>query len=239
MRAAEEKMKSGDFEAAEGLAARAVEAGKDLKCKFPAGYTQATAAAFRGNFERAATIIAGQIAATAQRPDLAFWAHNELTWLRWAVKDLAGALVETEQQRVSALAVKDKQMRKSLLLHALWDRAYLLRELASRQPEESRAPTLAYARAARADYDQAGPKDEGRPILAAWFAVLDGDGAAARQAVEKLDLEKRDDVQDLYVIWRALELGGDHAGAQKVAAQVQASQNLYLGLAVYRPLFKK
>jgi hypothetical protein len=233
------KDEAEDFEAAETLAAKAVEAAKDLKCRFPAGYTQATAAAFRGKFERAAEIISAQVKETAQRPDLEFWTHNELTWLRWAMNDLAGALVETEQQRLTALRVKDKKQRTGLMLHALWDKAYLLRDLASRQPKESRAPTLVYAQAARAEYEKLGPKDAGRPILTAWFAALDGDGAAARKAVEDLNIEERDDVQDLHVIWRALKAGGDEVGAQKVAARVQTSRNMYLGLAVYRPLFTK
>jgi hypothetical protein len=200
-------------------------------------YECATAAAFRGDLDRAATLIASQI--PQAKPDGEFWAHNELTWIRYAQNDFAGALVEAEQQRASATKVKDKKTRLALLLHALWDKAYLLRELASRQPKESQAPTLRYALAAKAEYEKASPKDEGVPIIEAWFALLDGDAAAAKKAIEKVDIDKREDMQDLWIIWRTLKAAGDDAAAQKVYAIAQNSKNLYLGLAIYRPRFKE
>ncbi len=226
--AAESFLKSGDLD----KAAEVCKASAD-----PSIYACATVAAFHGDFDHASALIASQI--PAKRADQEFWAHNQLTWLRWASGDFAGALVETDQQRALALRVKDKKTQVALLLHALWDRAYLLRELASRQPKDSSGPTLRYAQAARAEYEKVGPKDGGRPILTAWFALLDGNGAAARAAVEKLDLKERDDVQDLYVIWRALKAGGNDAAAQKVEQMVKSSNNYYLGLALYRRLFKE
>lgn len=237
---AEQKMKDGQFEAAEADSLRAAELAKnDLKRRIAAEYSAATAMAFRGELARASTIFAGHIAATAQHPDMEFWAHNQLTWVRYAQNDFAGALVEADQQRATAMKVKNKKDRLALLLHALWDKAYLLRELASKQPKESQAPTLQYALAAKAEYEKASPKDEGVPIIEAWFALCDGDGAAAKKAIEQVDYEKRDDVQDLWVIWRALKAGGNDATAQKVAAIVQSSKNMYLGLAIYRPRFKE
>jgi hypothetical protein len=237
---AEQKMKDGLFDAAEADSLRAAELAKNnLKRRIAAEYSAATAMAFRGKLDGSAAIFANHIAATAQHPDLEFWAHNQLTWVRYDENDLAGALVEADQQRVTAMKVKNKKDRLSLLLHALWDKAYLLRELATKQPKDSQAPTLQYALAAKAEYEKASPKDEGVPIIEAWFAICDGDGAAARKAIEKVDYEKRDDVQDLWIIWRALKAGGDDATAQKVAAMVQSSKNMYLGLAIYRPRFKE
>ncbi len=237
---AEQKMKDGQFAAAEADAMRAAELAKsDQRRRIAAEYSAATAAAFRGDLARAAEIFAGHVAAAGRDPEKEFWPHNQLTWVRWAEDDLAGALVEADQQRATALRVKDKKKRLGLLLHALWDKAYLLRELASRQPKESRAPTLSYALATKAEYEKAKPDDEGVPIIEAWFALLDGDGAAAKKAIEKVDFEKRDDVQDLWIIWRALKAGGDDATAQKVFAIAQNSQNMYLGLAIYRPRFKE
>jgi hypothetical protein len=200
-------------------------------------YECATAAAFRGDFDRAAALIASQI--PQAKPDAEFWAHNQLTWIRYAQNDFAGALVEADQQRATASKVKSKKDRLGLLLHALWDKAYLLRELAGKQPKESQAPTLKYALLAKAEYEKASPKDEGVPIIEAWFALCDGDGAAAKKAIEKVDFEKREDVQDLWIIWRALKAGGDDASAQKVFAIAQNSKNEYLGLAIYRPRFKE
>jgi hypothetical protein len=70
--------------------------------------------------------------------------------------------------------------------------------------------------------------------LEAFFDLEDGQGAAARRAVAHVDVAKRGDVQDLYVIARALEAGGDAAGAEAVRARIRDSDNVYLGLAIYR-----
>jgi hypothetical protein len=240
LRAAERAMARGAFADAEAALARAeaLVAG-DLDKRVSVAYDRATLAVYRGDLTAAAAALAADLPELATHPEqaLEFWAHNELTWVRWAAGDAAGALVECEEQRRSAAAAQLPAADKAALMrHALWDRAYLLRELAAAQPASSRAPMLVYARAARAEYDAAAQAiggEDGQAVLAAFFAASDGDGAAALQAARRVDAARDDDVQDLYILARALELGGDGAGAASIRARMRASQNVYLGLALY------
>src|SRR3954471_11767109 len=75
-------------------------------------YQCATEAAFRGDLDRAATLIASQI--PLKKAEDEFWSHNEIAWIRWAQNDYAGAFVETEMQRTTAMKVKDKKTRTAL-----------------------------------------------------------------------------------------------------------------------------
>jgi hypothetical protein len=238
---AETAMQKGAFdEAAAALDRAAQAAAADQKKLAWVKYDRTVLAVYRGDLPKAAALLAADLPALAQHQDSddEFWAHNELTWIRWAAGDLAGALVETGEQRrcadTVALSPKDKA---SLLRHALWDRAYLLRELAASQPESSRAPTIVYARAAREEYDRAAQAiggEDGQAVLEAWFALNDGDGAAAAKAAKRVDAAKDGDIQDLYVLQRALELGGDTAAAEAIRERIRKSENVYLGLPIYQ-----
>src|ERR1044071_6464937 len=96
----------------------------DAECQKPKDakilYDCATEAAFHGDLDRAAALIASQI--PQKKPEDEFWSHNELAWIRWAQGDIGGAFVETELQRSTAMKVKNKKSRVGLLLHALWDK---------------------------------------------------------------------------------------------------------------------
>lgn len=59
-------------------------------------------------------------------------------------------------------------------------------------------------------------------MLAAFFAVVDGDGALALARAQEVDAAKDDDVQDLYVLAIAHDAGGDHAGADALRATIRA-----------------
>ena len=181
-------------------------------------YAQATKLLYARDFAGAIALFqarADALRARGERADEA-WTHNAMTWMRWAAGDHAGALAENEQV---AHAVADPSVsaddRRGTMLHYWWDRAYLLAE----DPA-----TRAQADAARKTYEElADPKDEhdGLAVLAAFFAVEDGDGAAALAHAREVDAEKDDDLQDLYVLALAHDLGGDRAGGDALRAMIR------------------
>lgn len=132
---------------------------------------------------------------------------NCRTWIRWMAGDKKGALEENEKLRVAA--AKDEKDQRDLLLHYWWDRAYLLAE-AGRHAE---------ADSARAEFERLGnrPDDQdSRKTLEAWLLVMRGDGAGALAAARAVDTTRDGDIQDLYVLSRAFEAGGDSAGADRI-----------------------
>jgi hypothetical protein len=198
----------------------------DLHVRSSAVYRAATAAAAAGDLEKASALLLALVPEAKARPDdeLEFWLHNELTWVRWAAGDLAGARAEVERARTAldhGLLPDDKV--RALRLHELWDRAYLALEDAVAAPGPARAGRIAAADAARAAYEAlakpAGDHD-GMAVLAAFFAVRKHDGRAAAAEARKIDPEKDDDMQDLYVIALALEAAGDHEGGSRVRARI-------------------
>ncbi len=150
----------------------------------------------------------------ATKPDVGTRAliYNCRTWIRWGGGDKKGAFDENEQLPPT-VAAADAETTRGALLHYWWDRGYLLAE-AGRQSE---------AEAARAEFDRLGntPDDrDSREVLEAWLRVLAGDGAGARAAASEVDVAKDGDLQDLYVVARALEAGGDAAGAARVREKI-------------------
>jgi hypothetical protein len=132
---------------------------------------------------------------------------NCRTWIRWTGGDKKGALEENE--KLPAFAAKNEKSKRGLLLHYWWDRAYLLAE-AGRQAD---------ADAARAEFERLGnqPDDQdSRKTLEAWLLVMRGDGAGALAAARAVDTERDKDLQDLYVLSRAFDAGGDSAGAERL-----------------------
>ncbi len=197
-------------------------------------YLEATLAAFQGENEIAAERLTSVLSHARAHTDgdKEFWLHNELTWVRWSAGDLAGALAECEAMRDaierSTLA---KAAKEGLMLHQLWDHAYLLLEVADAQPATSRAAALSYANDARERYEElakpAGDHD-GMAVLEAFFLLHEHAFAAAREAAKKVDLDKDSDLQDLYVVALALEAGGDAEGAWAARARIRGSKNVYL-----------
>lgn len=137
---------------------------------------------------------------------------NCRTWIRWTAGDKKGAFDENEKLRV--LAAEDAKSRDGHLLHYWWDRAYLLAE-AGRQPE---------ADAARAEFERLGnrPDDQdSRKTLEAWLLTMRGDGAGALAAAQAVDTTRDGDLQDLYVLSRAFDAGGDAAGAERLRERIR------------------
>ena len=197
-------------------------------------YVGATVAAFRGDLPRAQALLEARVPSAATRPadSEASWLHNELTWLRWAEGDLAGALTENAAMgaAIAASTLSDKE-KGGLSLHYLWDRAYLLLDLADRATKADRAARLADAAAARAAYEKpakAAHDHDGMAVLAAYFAVRGGDGKTARTAAATVDAAKDPDLQDLYVLALAFDAGGDSKDAEAIRQRIRTSTNVYL-----------
>lgn len=227
-------MNRGAFgDAKDALAAAKTRAG-NYEQTYHLAYLEATLAAFQGENEIAAERLTSVLSHARGHTDgdKEFWLHNELTWVRWAAGDLAGALAECEAMRDAVeRSTLTKAAKDGLMLHHLWDHAYLLLEVADAQPATSRAAAVSYANDARERYEElAKPSGDhdGMAVLEAFFLLHEHAFAAARDAAKKVDLEKDSDLQDLYVVALALEAGGDAEGAWAARARIRGSKNVYL-----------
>jgi len=144
---------------------------------------------------------------------LAYWIHNQLTWLYWGKGDVTSALEETD---LGAKALNRSTLTtadiESMRLHALWDRAYLLLENKD-----------AFADRAFSDYESLATKKndhDGLNVLKAFFAARKKKPAEAMAAAKKVDVERDTDLQDLYVIALAFDAGGDHKTAEAVRTKI-------------------
>jgi ATP/maltotriose-dependent transcriptional regulator MalT len=191
-----------------------------LTQRHKAAYADAVALATRGDFAGASRLLAPFEKETEPLTSekLAYWIHNEQTWLVWARGDLAGALGET-MQGAAALdkSTQDKDAVESMRLHALWDRAYLLLDLNDPRADAARADYEALAKP-RNDHD-------GMAVLEAFFMAKRNKGPEAIAAAKRVDVEKDDDLQDLYVIALAFDAGGDHESARAVRRRICAGND--------------
>jgi hypothetical protein len=153
--------------------------------------------------------------------------YNCRTWIRWATGDKAGALAENEKLR--ALAERDPKHER--LRNYWWDRAYLLADSGKRDAAE----------AARAEFFRVADKPDDRDsklVLEAWLATMRGDGAAARKAASAVDPAKDDDLQDWYVLMRAMEAAGDRAAAEQLRAKIKQGPRYPMKPLIVRELEK-
>lgn len=197
----------------------------DLREQYKTAYRAATTSA-KDDPAQATKVLSQLVAEAKTHPDddLEFWLHNELTWLQWAQGNLDGALVEVDAAKATldhSTIVEDK--RAGLRLHELWDRAYLLLEIAMKKPPVERAKALLAAQSAREAYDalaKTQKDDNGIAVLAAFFALRQNKNPDALAAAKKVDLEKDSDVQDLYVLRMAFDAGGDKASAENAVKKI-------------------
>ncbi|HEX8952146.1 MAG TPA: hypothetical protein VF945_09900 [Polyangia bacterium] len=152
----------------------------------------------------------------AQKPDVGTLAlvYNCRTWIRWGGGDPKAGFAENEKLR-EVVAHADAKTQAGALRHYWWDRAYL----------EAEAGRASEAESSRAEFERIATEADdadSKHVLVAWLATMRGDGAAAKAAASAVDPAKDDDVQDLYVLARALDAGGDAAGAEKVRALIRA-----------------
>jgi hypothetical protein len=213
-----------------------------FEARYKAAYTRAVAAADAGDLatsERELSALLDE-ASRLDGDDTAFWLHNELTWLRWAEGDLAGALREIDGAK-SALVAAHLPTRASaqIGLHEKWDRAYILLELAREAPPTLRANAMAAADTARADYESAAAAlddTNGIGVLAAFFAVRAGDAKAALAAAKRVDVDNDVDLQDLYVLALAYDLAHDHARAETLRKRIRDGKDYLMKPLIVRQL---
>lgn len=132
---------------------------------------------------------------------------NCRTWIRWMAGDKKGAFAENE--RLYAVAKDDPKNGPGHLKHYYWDKAYLLAE----------AGRLDEADAARVEFERRADKPDdadSRNTLQAWLFTMRGDGAQARAAAEKVDTQRDNDLQDLYVLSRAYAAAADSLNAERI-----------------------
>lgn len=192
----------------------------ELRARYKIAYDKATDAASKGDLATAHDLLAALVdqAKPHHDDDLEFWLHNELTWIAWARRDNASALQEVD----AAGACLDQSTLppdkvRALRLHEYWDRAYLLMEkyfvAASTAPADQ-------ARARYEDLARPAGDNDGIAVLEAFFATQKSDRATAAIAARRVDVETDTDLQDLYVIANALDLGGDREASKGVRARI-------------------
>lgn len=198
----------------------------DLATRNKNAYHAATAAADAGDFKKGISLLEALVPEAKEHTDddMEFWIHNELTWLHWADGDLKGALTEVDAAK-GALdrSAIDEPSKKKLKLHELWDRAYVDLEISIAAPPENRSTLYSKADDARNEYQElalAENDHDGMAVLEAFFAVRKNDGNHAKIAAKRVDIENDADLQDLYVLALALDLGGDLAAAQNARARI-------------------
>lgn len=193
-------------------------------------YYQAALAAYQGDLAGTTAIMTEHLAHgdVPADSDMRFGYHNALIMVRTGMADLVGALVEcnlmTEAGQGPPFA-SDADGRNTVLLKKYWHEAYLLRMVAAASAGGwFHDGALAGARRAREQYRELSRSivgyDDSIAVLDAFFAVHDGDPAAALAAASRVDASKDDDIEDLYLVQMGLDFGGDAAGAQAVRARI-------------------
>ncbi len=212
-------------------AAPAPPAQLDFETRYKASYAAAVEAATAGDLKRAQALLDALVpdAKSKTDADTEFWLHNQLTWVHWAAGDLEGALAEVDAAKDAlGRSQLDAPSKTKLALHELWDRAYIELELAHAAADHDALSSKADdARNAYQELAIANDDRDGMAVLEAFFAVRKGDGNHAKMAAKRVDMTKDEDLQDLYVLALALDLGGDAAGAQNARARI-CSGHVYL-----------
>jgi len=215
-----------------------------LRERYKATYKKATALA-QDDLPQAEKLLAAMVPEAKTHPDddLEFWLHNELTWLRWAQDDLPGALGEIDAARATldhaTLAAAEIA---ELRLHERWDRAYILLEMALGAPREKRAKGLADANEARLSYEtlaKAHDDHDGLAALGTFFAARLGRKSEALAFAKKVEIAKRDDVQDLYIFQLAYEAGGDKASTAAARTKICTTKSSLMAPLILRRATKE
>jgi hypothetical protein len=232
---------AGDFAAADRhIDDAAGAAGNDLHLRYRVAYCRATRFAYSGELDSAAASLLSVIPELAKHPESPdeFWAHNSMMMIRESQGDPAAALVENDQATLAAArGTWDPDDRDTLAyMKDRWHRAYLTRMLAETRTGAIREALVRYAEAALGDYrDRArklGENEDSIAVLESYFAALDGTGDAALRAAKRVDPEKDDDLEDLYLVVIGLEAGGDHAAAEAAKGRIRKAGSVYLAHAI-------
>ena len=217
----------------------------DFETRKMNAYRDATDLVAKGDLKKAQAVLEALVPEAREKTDTdeEFWLHNELTWIRWGEGELQGALDEVDGAK-GALdrSELDTPSKKKLKLHELWDRAYVELEISLAAPAENRDALYSKADDALNEYQElalAENDHDGMAVLEAFFAVRKGDGNHAKIAAKKIDVEQDSDLQDLYVIALALDLGGDAQGAQNVRARICGGREYLMKPLILRQMVKE
>jgi hypothetical protein len=194
-------------------------------------YYRAALAAYAGDLAGTRAAFERQLAAGGAPGDatMTFGYHNALVMVRTAMADLPGAIVECNLMTEAGPGPpfsEDADGRNLVLLKRYWHEAYLLRMAAAMVPAGFfHEGALAASRRAREEFRAlsrsiVGAGDPSVAVLDAYFAVHDGDRAAALAAARSVDITADDDIEDLYLVQMGLDFGGDAAGAATVRARI-------------------
>jgi hypothetical protein len=237
MVAAEDAIDATDFARADReLDVAATATGNDTHLVFMLALYRATRFAYSGDFERAAVALTSVIPELAKHPESPdeFSAHNQMMLIRVALGDPAAALAEDDQATAAAARGTWAPLDRETLayLKDRWHRAYLSRMLAETRTGAAKQKVLHDAQAALDDYRararQLGTNEDSIAVLEAYFAALDGNREAALKAARRVDPEKDDDIEDLYLVVIGLEAGGDHARAEVVRRKIRQPGPVHL-----------
>lgn len=201
-------------------------------------YLEVALHAYRGDYEAAASVLVDHLAVTDTRRDepTAFHEHNWLSIVRQAQGDLTAAIVEADARTrfgESATwstppgAPRGSDRATQVKLKETWHRAYLLRMHAEQVSGSRKKAALAYAASALEEYTALarplGSYEDSIAVLEAFFAMHDGDMQRAAAAARRVDVSKNDDVEDLYLVYSALDAAGDKEGAAAAKKQIDAA----------------
>ncbi len=217
------------------IATAAAAAGDDAHFAYLVARVRATRFVYAGDFEHAAAAYGEVIPLLTKHPELPdeFWSHNAMMMIRAAQGDPAAALAENDQATLSAArGTWDPEGREKLAFQKdRWHRAYLTRMLAESRTGSAKQALVRYAESALDDYRTRG-FPESIAILDAYFAALDGKRDAALAAAKRVDPEKDDDVEDLYLVVVGLEAGGDHASAEAARRVMRRPGGVHIARAI-------
>lgn len=230
------KLAAKDFAGAQKDIDRArAAAGGDAEERFKVDYQQATFWAYRGDLDAAARVMLAYLKETPETPTspTRFWVHNILMMIRSGQGDIPAALSENDQCTLLGIRGQwpesDGMSADELTwMKDSWHRAYYSRQLAERMTGSRREAMLMYAEEARKKYRELATPREGYhrsiAVLDALFATLDGDKTKALDAAKRVEVERNDDVEDLYPAAIAFELGGDRATAEQVKKRIRSAK---------------
>jgi hypothetical protein len=204
-------------------------------------YLDTSLHAYRGDYEAAARVLVDHLAVSEAKHDdpTAFYEHNWLSIVRQAQGDLLGAIIEADARTRFGQAgtwssppdASPGSDRPTLVkLKETWHRAYLLRMHAQQVSGSRRAAALAYAERARQEYSELarplGAFEDSIAVLYAFYAMHDGDMARASAAARRVDPAKNGDVEDLYLVYSALDAAGDLQGAALAKKEIDAASHV-------------
>jgi hypothetical protein len=212
-------------------------------------YLETSLHAYRGDYEAAARVLVEHLKVTDTQRDepAAFHEHNWLSILRQAQGDLFGALMEADARTrfgdagswpSPPNAPRGSDRATQVKLKETWHRAYLLRMHAQQVSGSRKTAALAYAEGARQEYAALarplGGYEDSIAVLEAFFAMHDGDMPRATAAAKRVDVAKNDDVEDLYLVYSALDAAGDREAAASAKKQIDAASHVAFVVPIIR-----